>query len=446
MKLTRRQFTTTALAGAAYSLIPGRVMGANEKVNVAFIGIGAQGAGDAKTIANSGLVNVVALCDVAMGSGHTREIEGMFPDVPKFTDFRVMFDKMEKEIDACTVAVPDHSHFPIAMLAMSLGKAVFVEKPLAHTFQECQLMMAAEKKYGVACQMGNQGHSGANYFQFEAWKDAGIIKDVTKVTAYMNQPRRWHGWGTVTGYPEGEKMPENLDWDTWLGTAPEHPYSGKLHPGNWRSWYDYGNGAFGDWGPHTLDTVHRFLELGMPEKITAEKLDGQNDFIFPMASTIRFDFPARGDMPPVEITWYDGTKNLPPRPDELEDDRQLEKCGKVIYSKDLVFKGTTHSSPLRIIPEEKMKDMGDDLPRVTGKNSDHYKNFVLAAKGEEKPRSSFDVSAPLSQVFCLGVIAQRLGGELHFDRESQQITNNERANQLLVGPPPRKGWEEFYKL
>jgi len=331
------------------------------------------------------------------------------------------------------------------MLAMSLGKHVYVEKPLAHTFQEVELLMAAEKRYGVAAQMGNQGHSGPNYFQFKAWTEAGIIKDVTRVDAYMNSGRRWHGW-KFDAYPTDETCPATLDWDSWLATAQQHPYSKYLAPGNWRSWFDFGNGAFGDWGPHTLDTVHRFLELGLPTEVEALYRDGAKQFIFPLASTIRFHFPERGEKPPVDITWYDGVKNLPPRPPELEPERKMESCGKIIYSKELIFKGTTHGSPLRIIPEAKMKELGDTLPKVRGKHSDHMRNFLLAAKGEEKTRSSFDVAGPLTQVFLLGVLAQRLGGKLLFDPKTKQITNHDLANQLLAGPPPRPGWEEFYKL
>jgi hypothetical protein len=306
-------------------------------------------------------------------------------------------------------------------------------------------MMAAEKKYKVAAQMGNQGHSGYNYLQFEAWVKAGIIKNVTKVTAFMNKSRRWHGW-KITGYPKGEKVPKTLDWDLWLATAQYHDFSSKLHPGNWRSWYDFGNGAFGDWGPHTLDTIHRFLKLGLPVEVSADKLDGPNRFIFPQASTIAFSFPARGEMPPVKITWYDGVKNLPPRPKELAAKRRMDACGKIIYSDEFVFKGGTHHSTLRIIPDSKMREVAGRLPRITGKHSNHTKNFLLACKGEEKTRSSFDVSGPLTQVFLLGVIAQRLGGKLAFDRKTKQITNNEIANRLLVGPPPRKGWEQYYKM
>ncbi len=441
--LSRRQFAKGAAAGAFYSLIPGRVMGANEKVNVAFIGCGGMGAGDAKSVMRTGLVNPVALCDVAMGSKRTAELESQFPGVPKFKDFRKMFDQLGKDIDACTIGVPDHAHFPIAMRAMAEGIHCYVEKPLAHTFQEIELMIAAEKKHKVSCQMGNQGHSGPNYHQFKAWKEAGVIQDVTKITAYMNGGRRWHGW-KIDGY-ETDPMPEGLDWDTWLGTAANRPFSKKLHPGNWRSWFEFGNGAFGDWGPHILDTCHRFLNLGMPNKITAVKRDGPNDFIFPQATTIRFDFPAREGEPPCAITWYDGKKNQPERAEELDKGREMGGAGKVIYGKDLVFKGSTHGSPLRIIPESKMKDMAKDLPKFEG-GSGHHLNFIRGAKREEETRSPFHISGPLSQMFCLGVIAQRMGGTLEFDRKTQRITNNKIADALLEGPPPRKGWEEYYKV
>jgi len=443
---SRRRFLQSAVAaGTLYSLMPGKVLGANEKVNLGCIGIGAQGGGIANWLHSTGMANVVALCDVDMGGKHTQRLENKFAGVPKFKDFRKMFDKMTKQIDAVTIGVPDHAHFPITMLAMSLGKHVYVEKPLAHTFEEVELMMAAEKKYKVAAQMGNQGHSGNNPLQFKAWVDAGIIKNVTHVDAFMNSPRRWHGWD-ISGYPTGEKMPDTMDWDTWIGTAPYHEYSNKLAPGNWRSWYDYGNGAFGDWGPHTLDTIHRFLQLGLPEGIEAVKLIGPNKFIFPQGSTISFRFPERNNMPSMDITWYDGVKNLSPRPKELEQGRKMDSCGKIIYSDDLVFKGATHGSTLRIIPEDKMKEMEGKLPKITEEHSDHATNFLRACKGEEKTRSSFDVSGPLTQVFLLGVIAQRLGGKLIFDRKTKQITNNKIANQLLAGPPPRKGWGEFYKL
>lgn len=440
----RRQFIKAAAASSVFSLIPGRVIGANEKVNVAFIGCGGMGAGDAKSVNSTGLVNVVALCDVALGTKHTAKTEEQFGGIPKFKDFRQMFDKMGKEIDACTIGVPDHAHFPIAMRAMAEGVHCYVEKPLAHTFQEIELMIAAEKKYKVSCQMGNQGHSGANYHQFKAWKEAGVIKNVEKITAFMNSGRRWHPW-KFDEWQTGEEMPEGIDWETWLGTAPEHPYSKYLHPGNWRSWYDYGNGAFGDWGPHILDTAHRFLKLGLPERITAVHREGVRKLIFPMGSTIQFDFPARDGEPPCEVTWYDGTKNKPAPPPELGEGKKLGNAGKVIYGEDLTFKGASHGSALSIIPESKAKDMAKDLPKYGG-GSNHHQNFILGAKGEEQTRSPFHISGTLSQMFCLGVIAQRLGGELEFDLQTRRITNNKIADALLEGPPPRKGWEEYYRV
>jgi len=410
---------------------------------VAHIGCGGMGGSDVKSIAGTKKGNVVALCDVQIDSSRTKGAKTMHPKAAQFQDFRKMFDKMAGQIEVCTVSLPDHAHFPVAMLAMSLGKHVYVQKPLAHTFQECELLMAAEKKYKVACQMGNQGHSGGNYYQFKAWVEAGIIKDVTKIVSCMNNRRRWHGW-KIDGYPTGETMPKDIDWDTRLATAQERPFSSKLHPGNWRSWYDFGNGAFGDWGPHILDTAHRFLNLGLPSKITAVKREGPNKWIFPQGSTIRFDFPARGSMPPCEVFWYDGTKNKPAEKSTPEG-KSLPSCGKLIYGKDLTFVGGSHSGTLKIVGGDRAADVKDKLPKYGG-GSNHHANLMLAAQGKEKTRSRFAVSGPLTQTFCLGVIAQRLGGELEFDRKTKQITNNKLANDLLAGPPPRKDWEKFYRL
>jgi hypothetical protein len=197
----------------------------------------------------------------------------------------------------------------------------------------------------------------------------------------------------------------------------------------------------------------------MPEEVTALKEDGPNQFIFPQASTLLFKFPARGAMPPVDVTWYDGQKNLPPLPNEFGEaivDKDIpppgsgkidskQAPGKVIYGEGLTFKGGSHATTLQIIPPAKAKEMAKKLPGY-GKGSNHYENFLLACKGKEKCRSSFEVAGPLSQVLMLGVIAQRLNTKLVFDRSTNQITNNKVANELLAGPPPRQGWEQYYKL
>ena len=460
--MRRRSFLKGVLATGAASVMAPRLLlaaGATGKVNVACCGIGNRGADDVKALHATGLANIVALCDTDMGAPHTLEVLKLFPNVPRFQDFRQMFDKMGKDIDAVSVGIPDFSHFPVAMLAMSLGKHVYCEKPMGHSFREIELMMQAEKKYKVAAQMGNQGHSEANYFQFKAWTEAGIIKNVTKITAFMNGARRWHGM-KVDGLLPKQPIPGTLDWDTWLTIAQFHEYNKGYVNGDWRSWYDFGNGALGDWGAHIFDTAHEFLDLGLPEEIDAVKLDGWNQWIFPQASTLRFNFPARGTMPPVELTWYDGVKNLPPLPADFGGSvvdpnippptggnvgKSLPP-GKVIYGEGLTFKGGSHGSTLQIIPKSKAEEMAPKLPVVPKSPSNHWKNFLLACRGEEKCRSSFAVAGPLSQVLVLGVMAQRFNAKLQFDRATKQITNHKEANDLLAGVTPRPGWEEYYKL
>jgi hypothetical protein len=350
------------------------------------------------------------------------------------------------------------------MLAMSEGKHIFTEKPMGRTFNEVELMIKAAKKYKVATQMGNQGHSDANYFQFKAWVEAGIIKDVTAITAHMNSARRWHGWDYKNAkYPPLEPIPGTLDWETWhMTTKLHHDYNKDYINGQWRCWYDFGMGALGDWGAHIIDTAHEFLQLGLPHEINCLKSEGYNTYFFPQSTTLSFKFPKRENMPPVEITWYDGVNNVPPVPEGYGGTAALDpnipaasngkiqpsklNPGKIIYSKELTFKGGSHGSTLSIIPEAKAKEMASKLPVVPKSPSNHYANFLKGCKGEEVCRSRFEIAGPLSQVFNLGVLAQQLNTKLLFDRETKQITNNKIANELLVGAPPRKDWEQYYKL
>lgn len=460
----RRSFLKGVFAAGTYSMVAPRLMFAasspNAKVNLAVCGIGNRGGEVLQSLYKTGLCNIVALCDTEMGEPRTQAALKQFPEVPRFQDFRQMFDKMGRQIDAVTVATPDFSHFPIAMLAMSLGKHVYVEKPMGHSFRQIELMMAAEKKYKVAAQMGNQGHSDPNYFQFKAWTEAGIIKNVTKITAFMNNPRRWHGM-KVDGLLPEQLVPATLDWDCWLATAAAHKYNVGYTNGNWRSWFDFGNGALGDWGAHIFDTAHEFLNLGLPTEVEAVKLEGYSPFIFPQASTLAFRFPQRGALPPVELTWYDGVKNLPPLPTNFGDavvdpnipppatgkiDTKKAAPGKVIYGEGLTFKGGSHGATLQIIPEPKAKDLEAKLPKVPNSPSNHFANFLKACKGEEKCRSSFAVAGPLCQAMAIGIIAQRVNATVKFDSATRQITNHKLANELLAGPPARKEWEQFYKL
>jgi predicted dehydrogenase len=467
-QLDRRTFLQGILAAGGYAALPSigvfgaasriRAVSPNDKVNLACIGIGNRGGEILNALNATGQVNIVALCDTEIGGKRTLDSLNKFPNARRFQDFRKMFDEIGSQFDAVTVGIPDHSHFAVTMLAMSQGKHVYVEKPMAHSFRQIELMMAGEKKYKVACQMGNQGHSEANYFQFKAWTEAGIIKNVTKITAFMNSSRRWHGM-QVDDFLPGLMLPEELDWDTWLATAQQHKYHFGYMNGDWRSWYDFGNGALGDWGAHIFDTCHEFLHLGLPTEVELTHVEGHSKFIFPQASTIAFRFPKRGELPPCELTWYDGQKNLPPLPLGFDGgvvdpnipppstgtiDTKVNPPGKVIYGEGLTFKGGSHASTLQIIPKDAAKDL--KLPDVPKTPSNHFLNFVRACRGEETCRSNFGIAGPLSQVMALGVIAQRVNAKLKFDPVKKQIINHKVANELLKGVPPRKGWEQYYKL
>jgi predicted dehydrogenase len=453
----RRKVLAGIAAGAVFSPAVLRASTLNDaKINIACCGIGGRGADVIKSLAATGLVNVVALCDTHLGSAPTTAILNMFPKARQFQDFRKMSDAMGKEYSALSIGTPDHSHFPIAMHAMAHGKHIYCEKPMGHSFRQIQLMMDAEKKYKVAAQMGNQGHSAEGHFQFAAWTKAGIIKNVTKITAFMNSPRRWHGKSFADFLP-AEPIPADLDFDSWTATAAAHAYNHGYEVGEWRSWYDYGNGALGDWGAHIFDNAHEFLELGLPVSVDPVYVDGYSPLIFPQASTLKFSFPARGALPPVELTWYEGQQNLPPLPANFGasvvdpnippptsgtiETKRLAP-GKVIYGEGLTFKGGSHASELEILGAA--KDL--KLPVVEKSPSDHFLNFVRAAKGEEVCRSRFEVAGPLCQAMALGIIAQRLNTKVVFDPATRQVVGNDKAAALLNGVQPRKEWEEYYRL
>ncbi len=473
---TRRSFLKSAATASAVTAFPAIMKAApvkpNERINLACCGIGCRGADVLNSLMKTGMFNLVALCDTQMGAKHTEGILKKYPDVPRFQDFRKMFDAMEKQFDAVSAGTPDHTHFPICMQAIKSGKGVYVEKPLAHTVQECNLLMQAEKQYKVACQMGNQGHSGDNYYQFRAMVKAGIMDDIVKMDAHMTKGRRWHKWNgdvPVKGmswkewFDKADDMPSEMDWDSWLGQAPYHKFKKDFINGDWRCWYEFGNGALGDWGAHIIDSVHEFLDLGMPEEVKLEMIKGHNDYVFPMSSTVNFKFPARGPKrPAIDIVWSEGLGNLPKLPDGYHKTKadggdappsggsgsevKSLNPGKIIYRADGVcFKGSSHGSALAVIQNDKA-DKAGKLPDFEKRQPDHFMDFALGVKGEKSCNSRFEVAGELSKVLCLGCIAQRLKSSFKFDRKTETIPDNAIANQLLVGPPPRKGWEAYYKV
>ena len=458
MNLQRRDFLRTAAATVAALSFPNlRAVSAspNGKVNMAFVGIGHQARHDFNMFAYyKDFVNVVAFCDTQMGAEHTQNVLKAYPDVPRYQDFRKMLDDHGREIDAVCIATPDFAHFPAAMLAMSMGKAVYCEKPMGNCFREISLMMAAAKKYKVVTQMGNQGHSDANYWQMKTLVESGWLKDVTHVDAYMcANNRRWFKWnGTLTEMPGEEAEPAEMDWDVWLSQRPFRPYNHNFINGDWRCFYEYGTGALGDWGAHLFDAAHEFLKLGLPTRIEMVKNDRRTPVVFPMASTVRYVFPTRGEgFPECALDWHDGAGNFP-APLEKVTDRKWKRrdCGAELHLKDgRVFARGSHGSALQLVAGADPKDpaVKSVLKEFPKGKSGHYLNFLKAVKGEETANSDFAVAGPLSQVMALGALAQRLAEpKLEFDPVKGRFVGNDAANALLDGPPARKGWEEFEKL
>ena len=459
----------SALAAGAFPLLPGCFSSkgylVNSKVRLACCGVGGMGGSDINSLFDTGLCDIAALCDTDLGNDATIANLKKFPTAARFHDFREMFDKMADRFDAVTAGVPDHAHFPIVMRAIKSGKGVYTEKPMGHTFHEIQVMMDAERKYGAVCQMGNQGHSRESRFQMRDYVANGVIdpNQVTRIVTHMNSARRWHKWGgKVSSFPKAMPLPATMsahDWDTWLGTCGWHDHSTDFTHGEWRSWFDFGNGALGDWGAHIFDGIHEYFDLGLPTEIAVRNVAGWNKFVFPMQDTVDFKFPAKDGRKALTIEWWEGVTNRPDVPkgfvykgwdgsipksgNQSYDDVKTKELrpGREIYMADgTVWQGCSHADPMfRVGQTDK------EAPAYTAPVEDHYANFLRAVKGETETNSPFRVAGPLSQVFTLGCIAQRLNRSLKFDPVAKRFVGDDDANRLLDGPAPRKGWEEYFK-
>jgi predicted dehydrogenase len=276
----------------------------NEKLNIASIGAGGKAASDIRACAQT--ENIVALCDV--DDNRAEGIFKQFPNAAKYKDFRVMLEK-QSDVDAVIVTIPDHMHAAAALTAMQLGKHVYVQKPLAHTVWECRELQKAADKYKVATQMGNQGYSNEGTRQCAEMVWNGEIGNVTEVHAWTNRPAWPQG---IAESPTASPVPSWLDWDLWLGVAAERAYSDDYLPFSWRGFYDFGLGALGDMACHILGAPNMALRLTAPTSVECIRQEGRSDQYYPASSVVRFDFPARGAMPPVKIFWYDAMRGEQP--------------------------------------------------------------------------------------------------------------------------------------
>jgi predicted dehydrogenase len=451
--VSRRRFMKGTAAVAAFTVVPRHVLGGrrqvppSEKLNIAGIGVGGQGAGDIQNVSGE---NIVALCDV--DRRQAAETFKKFPNAKQYSDFRVMLEKEDKNIDAVVVATPDHVHAVASMMAIKMGKHVYCEKPLTYSMYEAREVAKAAREAKVATQMGNQGHSGEGIRLICEWIWDGAIGPVREV----------HGWTTHAVWPQGMErpketppVPETLDWDLWLGPAPYRPYHPAYLPQFWRGWWDFGTGGLGDMGCHNLDPVVWALKLGYPTSVEAScsifvptiTWDKTfNNESYPQASIVRYEFPEREGMPPLELTWYDGGL-MPRRPKELEIGRRLgDKLGGVIFVGD---KGklicNSYGNEPRLIPESRMKDYQrppKSIPRSVG----HHKEWIEACKGGKPAGSNFEYAGPLTEMILLGNIAVRMslktqekGLRLTYNGPNMRITNLPEANECLHRKY-REGW------
>ncbi|MCZ6795497.1 MAG: Gfo/Idh/MocA family oxidoreductase [Planctomycetota bacterium] len=430
--MTRRVSRREMLKGAALFGVgywigtnPGRSLASpNEKLDVAFIGIGGRGRANLNAMSRE---NVVALCDV--DDQRAGDAYQLFPEAKKFYDFRRMFDKVGSHIDAVVISTPDHAHFHPARMALELGKHLYLEKPMAHSVQEVRTLtrLAAEKK--LATQLGVQRHTHDNVHRVVELVRSGAIGDV----------RECHAWvGGNRGMPaiptEFPPVPSHLKWDLWLGPATKRPYSPAYAPYNWRFWWDFGTGETGNWGCHVLDIPYWALELKHPVRVdaTGPPVHPQTT---PRSLTTRFDFPSRGKHPPVTLHWYHTDKG-PPVLEEKKLPRRYKTGVLFVGAKGLLI---CDFGRRQLLPESAFE--GFEPPARTLPDSPGFhREWIDAVKGGEPATCNFDYSGPMTETILLGNLAYRIGGGFDWEADSLKAPGRPEVDRH-VRPPYRKGWE-----
>jgi len=439
----------TAAVSAGVMILPTlKSCSPNSKLNLAFIGVGGRGGANIKgcnMLDEKGipLNNIVALCDVSEERAASRFEE--FPNAKRFTDFRVMFDKMGKDIDAVVIATPDHTHFPATMAAMQLGKHVMVEKPLAHNIWQLRTLRKAADHYGVITQMGNQGHTTEGIRFVKEWYEAGVLGEVKEVIAWFNGPHFSEKgyFNKPNNYPPvGETVPSELDWDSWVGPAKDRPYSHFYLPKWWRGWYEFGNGELGDWACHTLDAPFWALDLGMPTSVDSIVRSASGEGFVSDQSHLEFNFAAKGNKPAVKLHWYEGGLQPEIRPEWGLD--ELPGSGMIMVGdKKSLGTGGRPNKPRLMGSDEEWLEFSKSIPKKTIARVDEENpqaEFIKAIKGEgAKPGSSFDYSARLTEMASVGVMAQRFDTRIEYDAKNMKVTNHPEFDQYIK-EPVREGW------
>lgn len=472
--MQRRKFIkNAAVSSAAFSIVPSFVLGKqhtppSDTLYVAAFGVGGRGSGVINGLDATGKVKFVSLCDV--DERRAAPTFKKFPKVPRYKDFRKVYDERLNDIDAIMVASPDHTHAPIALPFMRAKKHAYVEKPLTHNIREARLMTEVAKQEGIVTQMGNQGASSDGSREAREWIDNGVLGKIERVDCWTNRPV----WPQGVPLPKGSmEVPEELDWDLWLGPAAMRPYHEAYLPFKWRGWWDFGTGALGDMGCHIMETPFSVLNLGYPTEAEAScTTNWVGDFIeadysesCPSSSIVRlkFDTPAHGK---IDLNWYDGGL-MPDLPDELKDGEKVGDSGggSIFYGTKGILVADTYSRNIRLLPSKMMKLLNKPepyLPRIEGDTSGHINNFVEGCLQNKSTASNFSKAGPLTEAVLMGNLAIRAfqyktlqAGKkpgdwapydypgrktIKWDGDAMKVTNFELANEWVQGQY-RKGWE-----
>jgi predicted dehydrogenase len=418
---------TSALAGAGLWLARGpcgRAASPNEKLAVAVVGVAGRGGANLNGVQTE---NIVALCDV--DSVNLGKAAGRFPQAKTYRDFRKMLDEVQGRIDAVVVSTPDHCHAPAAGMAMELGKHVYCEKPLTHSVFETRTLTERARRNKLATQLGTQIHAGDNYRRVVELVRSGAIGPVGEVHVW--QPGNLGGLDRPADTPP---VPDNLDWDLWLGPAPWRPYHPAYVPQRWRAWWDFGNGTLGDFGCHYMDLPFWALGLKYPTSIEAA-----GPPVHPETTartlTVRYEFPARGDLPPVKLTWYNGGL----RPALFETEKLPDWKSGVLF---VGSKGMLQADYSRraLLPEEKFADFQPPEPTIPA-SIGHHEEWIAACKTGSPTTCNFDYSGPLTEAVLLGNVSYRAGSKLEWDAAALAAVNCPEADRYL-----RRDYREGWKL
>ncbi len=473
--LTRRSFlkrtaiTAGAVSGAGLIPLPNLLAadGDSRKLNCVQIGCGGRGLGShIDWVVAQSKENLVAIVDAderrhAEVKRFVQKHGGDGAKVQTFTDYRRMFDKIGKEIDAVFIATPNHQHALPAMLAMNHGKAVYCEKPLTHDISEARKLRAMAAKSKAATQMGNQGHCEEGYIRLCEFIWGGVVGNITETHSWTDRANGGEG-----PRPPSIPVPEGLHWDEWIGPAPYREFHEDLHPHEWHGWYDFGNGSLGNMGCHVLDGLFWSLKIEHPTSIEAEEIRGGSNERYPVGSKIRWDIPARGAMPPCKVFWYEGIKkgadvsavsgklkaargdarNFPPVLFELQKqfpDEEMDRPDSgTIYvgEKGYLYTGT-YGGKMHILPLEKMNQIKQP-PKTLPRPKNIMTDFLDAVRaGKKMTSASFDYGARLTEFTLLGNLAQHagVGKKVEWNGPKMKVTNIPELNDW-VKRPYRKGW------